>query len=430
MVALSLIVLFLACMALGIPVSMSIGLATSIALLVGGYTRFLYVIPQQMVDGVDNFSLLAIPFFILAGNLMNVSGITDRIFNFLTALVGHLRGGLAQVNVLSNMVFAGISGSAVADAAALGVMEIKAMTERGYSRTFSAALSAASSVVGPIIPPSIPLIIYAYLSDTSVARLFLAGIIPGIIIGISLMATNYILSIRQYFPRTQRASWRMLFRSAIDGAVGLMAPAIILGAILGGIVTATEAGVLASTYAILVGILYGGLNARKLWSALHDTVIMTTVIMFIIAFSTAMGWLFAFEQIPQLMAKTFISLTSSKYVFLGLVLVFLLIIGFFLEGLPAMLILLPLLLPLADQCGIDRVHFGLVVVVNLSIGILTPPMGIVLFIIAEVAQISFEEVLIGVLPFLVPLALVLCLITFLPELSLFLPNLLLGKPGP
>jgi len=430
MVALLLIGIFLVFICLGIPISMSIGSATVVAFLAGRHTEFLYVIPQQMVDGVDNFALLAVPFFILAGNLMNVSGLTDKLFNFATTLVGHCRGGLAQVNVLSSMVFAGISGAAVADAAGLGVIEIKAMTERGYSRRFSAAITAASSIIGPIIPPSIPLVIYAYLAETSVARMFLAGVIPGILIAILLIATNYIFSFRLHFPRTERASLRIMLRSAVDGIVGLMAPAVVLVGILGGVVTATEAGVLASTYAVLVGIVYGGLNPKKLWSALYDTVIMTSVIMFIISFSTAMGWLFAFEQIPQMMAEIFLSLTTNKFVFLALLLAFLLIIGCVLEGLPAMIILLPLLLPLADQYGIDRIQLGLVVVTAFSVGILTPPMGIVLYIMAEVAQISFEEIVLGVLPYLAPLFLVLCLITFFPQVSIFLPTLLLGNGGP
>lgn len=426
MISLLLTILFLVFIAAGVPISMSMGLATVISLIFGGYSGFLFIMPQQMVEGVDHAALLAIPFFILAGNLMNASGMTDKIFDFATAVIGHVRGGLAQVNVLASMVFAGVSGAAVADCAGLGIVEIKAMSERGYKRPFAAAITAASSAVGPIIPPSIPLVIYAYIAGTSVGRMFLGGMLPGIIIGLSLMATNYILSYKYDFPRLERAPLSKIARSALDGVVALIAPIIIIGSILTGVVTATESGVLASVYALVVGLIYRGLTLRALWSALYETMIMTTVIMFIIAFATAMGWLFAFEQIPQKLAGSMLALTANKYVFLFLLIVVMLLIGCVLEGIPALLITLPLLLPLADKFGIDRVHFGLIVVYGLLIGIVTPPMGIALYIMVEVAQVSFEEVVTAVLPYLIPLIGVLLLITYLPELTTFLPNLLMG----
>jgi tripartite ATP-independent transporter DctM subunit len=426
MISLLLTILFLVFIAAGVPISMSMGLATVISLIFGGYSGFLFIMPQQMVEGVDHAALLAIPFFILAGNLMNASGMTDKIFDFATAVIGHIRGGLAQVNVLASMVFAGVSGAAVADCAGLGIVEIKAMAERGYKRPFAAAITAASSAVGPIIPPSIPLVIYAYISGTSVGRMFLGGMLPGIIIGLSLMVTNYILSYKYDFPRVERAPFSKIARSALDGVVALIAPIIIIGSILTGVVTATESGVLASVYALVVGLIYRGLTLRALWSALYETMIMTTVIMFIIAFATAMGWFFAFEQIPQKLAGSMLSLTANKYVFLFLLIVVMLLIGCVLEGIPALLITLPLLLPLADKFGIDRVHFGLIVVYGLLIGIVTPPMGIALYIMVEVAQVTFEEVVTAVLPYLIPLIAVLLLITYIPELTTFLPNLLMG----
>lgn len=426
MTSLVLTILFLLFIAAGVPISMSMGLATAIALVVGGNLSFFFIMPQQMVEGVDHAALLAIPFFILAGNLMNVSGMTDKIFDFATAVVGHVRGGLAQVNVLASMVFAGVSGAAVADCAGLGVVEIKAMSERGYKRAFAAAITAASSAVGPIIPPSIPLVIYAYIAGTSVGRMFLGGMLPGITIGLSLMVTNYILSYRHDFPRLERAALRKILRSALDGIVALIAPMIILGSILTGVVTATESGVLASVYALIVGLIYRGLNLRALWTALYETMIMTTVIMFIIAFATAMGWLFAFEQIPQKVAGGMLSLTSNKYVFLFLLIIFMMLIGCVLEGIPALLITLPLLLPLADQFGIDRVHFGLIIVYGLLIGIVTPPMGIALYIMVEVAKVSFEEMVVAVLPYLIPLIAVLFLITYFPEITTYIPNILMG----
>ena len=379
-----------------------------------------------MVEGVDHAALLAIPFFILAGNLMNASGMTDKIFDFATAVIGHVRGGLAQVNVLASMVFAGVSGAAVADCAGLGIVEIKAMAERGYKRPFAAAVTAASSAVGPIIPPSIPLVIYAYIAGTSVGRMFLGGMVPGIIIGLALMTTNYILSYKHNFPRLERAPISKILRSALDGIVALIAPVIIIGSILTGVVTATESGVLASVYALLIGIIYRNLTLRALWSAFYETMIMTTVIMFIIAIATAMGWLFAYEQIPQTIATSMLSLTTNKYIFLFLLIFFMLAIGCVLEGIPALLITLPILLPLADQFGIDRVHFGLIVVYGLLIGIVTPPMGIALYIMVEVAQVSFEELVVAVLPYLIPLLAVLFLIAYVPEITTYFPNLLMG----
>ncbi len=412
--------------ALGVPISMSMGLATVLTLIVSGNSSFFFVVPQQMVEGVNSAPLLAIPFFILAGNLMNASGLTDKIFDFASNLLGHIRGGLAQVNVLASMVFAGVSGAAVADCAGLGLVEVKAMTERGYARGFSAAITAASSAVGPVIPPSIPLVIYAYIAEVSVGRMFLAGVIPGVVIAASLILTNYILSYRHEFPRMPRATLRQIARSAVNGVVALVAPVIIVGAILTGVVTATEAGVLACAYAFLIGIIYRGFTFQSLWTALYETVTITTIIMFIIAFATAMGWLFAYEQIPQKIAESMLALTQNKYVFLFLLMFFLLLIGCVIEGIPALLITLPLLLPIADYFGIDRTHFGLIVVYGILIGIVTPPMGISLYIMVGVADIKFEDIVVAILPYLIPLIAMLVLITYVPQITLALPNWLMG----
>jgi tripartite ATP-independent transporter DctM subunit len=428
MVSLALIFGFMFFMGFGVPVSMALGLATLLALVVSGNTGFLFVIPQQMVEGVDHPSLVAIPFFLLAGNLMNVSGLTDKIFNFAAACIGHVRGGLAQVNVLSNMVMAGISGAAVADCAGLGVIAVPAMEKRGYTRPFAAAITVAAAVIGPIIPPSIPFVIYAYMAETSVGRMFLAGIVPGIIIGIGLITTNYLLSFRYNFPKEPRAPLKEVFRTGLQGIAALVAPLIIIGSILTGVVTANESGALAALYVLLQGLLYRTLNWQKIWLALRDTAIMTTVIMFIIGFSTAIGWLFAFEQAPHKLAGGLLSITTNKYVFLFLLLIFLLILGCVLEGIPAMLITLPFLLPLADQFGIDRVHFGLIICYGILIGIATPPMGIGLYIMVEVAKVSFEEIVVAVLPFVVTLTILLLLFTYVPSITTFLPNLLMGAP--
>ena len=411
-----------------VPITMAIGVSVLAALLTAGFADSLYILPLQVLEGVDNPSLLAIPFFIMAGNLMNAVGMTDKIFNFATQLVGHFRAGLAQVNVLSSMIFAGVSGAAVADCAGLGMVEIKAMRERGYPADFAAAVTVASAVIGPIIPPSISLVVYAFISGTSVARLFLAGVIPGLLVGIALMLFNRYLAIRRNFPREPRASLRSIADHAVDGIAALVAPLIILSAIVTGYTTATEAGVLACAYSLVLGVVYRTITWQKLWAALTDTMLITAVIMVIVGYSTVMGWLLAIGQIPQQLAESVLLVTENRYVFLALLLMFLLLIGCVVEGVPAKLILVPMLLPIIDGFGIDRVHFGLIITMALLIGIATPPMGIGLYIMVEVGQVPFEKVTVAVLPFLIPLIAVLILITYIPPLTLWLPDLVMGPP--
>jgi len=418
--------LFFIFVAARVPISMSLGISTAISFIVGGHTGSFYVIPLQIVEGVDSAPLLAIPFFILAGLMMNDSGLTDKIFDFCMALVGHVRGGLAQVVVVASMIFAGVSGTAVADCAGLGVIQVKAMTERGYSRDFSAAITLAASVVGPIIPPSVPFVIYSYLAGTSIARMFLGGLLPGVAIGFILMIFNYVLSFRHNFPKEKRVPVKEVLRRGVHGVFALVAPVIIMGSILTGVVTATEAGVLAASYTLVLGLAYRKLTWQKLWNIFYETMIVSALIMFIIGFSTAMGWLLAIEDVPTLVAKGLLSLTNDRNVFLFLLIIFMLLIGCVVEGIPAMLITLPLLLPLADHFGIHRVHFGLIFVYGILIGIATPPMGIGLYIMVGVAGISFERVFKAVAPYLIPLIIALFLITYWPDLTLWVPNLILG----
>ena len=421
-----LFVSFVALMLLRVPVAMAVGGSVVLTLIYAGYADGLYIVPLQVLEGVDNASLLAVPFFILAGNLMNTVGMTDKIFNFAMALMGHFRAGLAQVNVLGSMIFAGVNGTAVGDIAGLGQIEVKAMRERGYPADFSAAMTVASSIVGPLIPPSVGLVVYAYLANQSVARMFLAGFVPGVLVGISLMIFNRIYAKRLNVPVEKRATLRHVLATAREGIVALVAPAIILGAILTGFTTATEAGVLACAYALLVGAWYRQLSAAHVWKALSDTMLMTTVVMMIIGFSTVMGWLLAIEQVPQAMAKTMLLVTDSRPVFLLLLIVFFLIIGCFVEGVPAKLILVPILLPMTDSYGVDRVHFGIIVQMALLIGIATQPMGIGLYVVSEVARVPFERVTLAIMPMLVPLIVVLLLLTYITGFSLWLPNLVMG----
>ncbi len=417
---------FIGLILLRVPVSMAIGAAVLLAFATSEFSDALYIVPQQILEGVNKPSLAAVPFFIMAGNLMNAVGMTDRIFNFANALVGHFKAGLAQVNVLSSMIFAGVSGAAVADCAGLGAIEIKAMRDRGYSPDFAAALTVCSAVVGPIIPPSIGLVIYAFLAQQSVERMFLAGLVPGLIVGLSLMIFNRVLVVVHDFPTQPRVALRETLRRGVDGVLALVAPGIILGSILGGVVTATEAGVLACMYCIVLGAFYRTLTPGRFWQALTDTMLMTSVIMIIIGFSIAMGWLLAIEQVPARLGDAIFTLTESRAIFLGVMLVFVLLVGCVVEGVPAKLMLVPMLLPITDSFGIDRVHFGIVLQLALLIGIATPPMGIGLYIMVEVGKVPFERVAVAVLPFLIPLLVVLVMITYMPSLTLWLPDLVLG----
>ncbi|MCR9085408.1 MAG: TRAP transporter large permease [Rhodobacteraceae bacterium] len=424
--AILLFTVFIALILLRVPVSFAIGAAVVAAFLTSDFSNAMQVIPQQILEGVNKASLTAVPFFIMAGNLMNAAGVTDRIFNFANALVGHFKAGLAQVNVLSSMIFAGISGAAVADCAGLGAIEIKAMRERGYKPEFAAAITVASAVIGPLIPPSIGLVIYAFLAQQSIDRMFLAGVVPGVLVGLSLMLWVRGIASFKSFPTQPRAPVREVARTGVDGFLALMAPAIILGCILTGFVTATEAGVLACIYCIGLGLWYRELTWKSFWGALNETAMMTSVIMIIIGFSIAMGWLLAIEQVPQGVAEWVFSLTESRAVFLALMMVFVLLIGCVVEGVPAKLILVPTLLPLVDLYGIDRVHFGIVLQLALLIGIATPPMGIGLYIVSEVGRVAFDKVALATLPLLIPLIVVLIMLAYIPALSTFLPNLILG----
>lgn len=417
---------FIALILLRVPVSFAIGAAVIMAFLTSDFSNALQVIPQQILEGVNKASLTAVPFFIMAGNLMNTTGVTDRIFNFASALVGHFRAGLAQVNVLSSMIFAGISGAAVADCAGLGAIEIKAMRKRGYKPEFAAAITVASAVIGPLIPPSIGLVIYAFLAQQSIDRMFLAGLVPGLMVGGALMFYIRLVAGFKSFPREPRASAKQIARTATDGLLALMAPAIILGSIVFGVATATEAGVLACIYCILLGLWYRTLSLTNFITALNETAMMTSVIMIIIGFSIAMGWLLAIERVPQALADQIFAITDNRYIFMALLLGFVLLIGTVVEGVPAKLILVPTLLPVTDAYGIDRVHFGIVLQLGLLIGIATPPMGIGLYIVSEVGKVSFDKVALATLPMLIPLIGVLILLAYVPQFSLFLPNLLLG----
>jgi len=426
MVAFLMLGIFVVLLVLRVPVEIAVGLGALAGVLWVGAP--LDVVSRTMVGSVDNFILLAVPFFILSGNLMNVTGVTDRIFDFARAATGHLRGGLAQVNVFGSMVFAGMSGAAVADLAALGVIEIKAMREHGYSVRMAAAVSLASCTVGPIIPPSIVLVVYGLMTEVSIGRLFLGGIIPGILIGVFLMIAVYIYSYwRPYeFGPTERFSWRELFRTAWRAKLELLTPIVIVGLLLTGTATPTEVGVFATLYSLFLGIMNRQLTLRHLYACVASTLGTTAIIMYLIAVSTVLGDIIVQERIAHHLTEYVGGMTKNPLLALMAINGFLLIVGMLIDSLPALIIASSVLMPVIKSLGIDQVHFGIIICFNLIIGIITPPMGIGLYVASRVANIPVEEVLKAVVPFCIPLLFSLLVITAVPELSTWLPNLVFG----
>jgi tripartite ATP-independent transporter DctM subunit len=386
------------------------------------------MIAQRMVYGVNSFPLLAIPFFLLAGRLMNTAGITDRIFTFWNVLIGHVRGGLGHVNILASMIFAGMSGSAVSDAVGLGQIELKAMKDQGYDDEFSAAITAASSTIGPIIPPSIPMVLYGVLGNVSVGALFIGGIVPGVLMGLFMMVTVSIIAKRRNYPIQQRAQFPQIVRATAKALFPLLCPLILVGGIWTGVFTPTEAAAVAVIYSLFLGVvLYREINWGNLIKVLREALDDTSVILFIIAAASLYGWLLARYQIPSGIAERILALTQDPMTILLLVNVFLLVVGCFMESLAAINILTPILLPLVMKVGIDPLHFGVVMVLNLMIGLLTPPVGMVLFAVQRVSGVPFERLQRALVIYFIPLLLVLFLITVYPPLVTWLPSTLWRK---
>ena len=414
---------FLGLLAIGLPVAIALAGSGIIFSLVDGSIPLLAIV-HRMAGGVDSFPLMCVPFFVMAGMLMNSSGITERIYDFAVAAVGWMRGGLAQVNVLGSVVFAGMSGTAVGDAAGLGTIEVRAMKAHGYDAKFAVGITAASSMLGPLLPPSLPLVIYGVSANASIGQLFAAGIIPGLLLAASLMGMVY------YYARVRGygadAKFRLyeLGRTLARGILPLATPVLIIGGMRGGLFTPTEGAICAVAWALFLGcIVFRTLGWKAIVKVSFETVEVTASILIIVAASEIFGWLLTTTRVSDQIVGWVLSLTEQKWAILLLANVFLLIIGLALEPVPSILILTPIMLPLMERIGVDPVHFGLIMVLNLCIGLLTPPVGIVLFILARVANISFEDAAKGVLPFMVPLLAVLGLCTYWPEMVLYLPTL-------
>ncbi len=423
MVALLFILLF-GMIALGIPVAIALAGSSAIFILLTGSVPP-PVVAHRMVNGVDSFPLLAVPFFILAGNLMNTAGITERIFTFATALVGWMRGGLGHVNVGASVIFAGMSGAAVADAGGLGAIEIKAMRDAKYDVDFAVGVTAASSTIGPIIPPSLPMVIYGVVAGASIGQLFAAGFVPGLLMAVALMLMVAWYAHRRGYPRDAAFSVRRLGSTFVHAFLSLMTPVIIVGGILSGAFTPTEAAIAACFWALILGLLvYRTLTWQRFVRVSFDTIETTAVVLFVVAGASIFAWLLTSNRVPEHFAAAILSVSDRPWVILILINMILLVVGCFMETVAAITILVPVLLPIATTMGVDPVHFGVIMVLNLMIGLLTPPVGMVLYVLSRVAKVPFERCVVATAPFLVPLGIVLLLVTFVPQITMWLPTLI------
>jgi len=423
---LEIVAVWLVAILIGLPLYASMGLA---AFAYVGFTGLSSsIVPQKMAQAMNSFPLVAAPLFILMGNLLGAAKLTDRIVRFATSLVGALRGGYAHASILSSMIFAGMVGSAVADAAGTGAIEVRAMRKAGYRPETAAAISAAAATIGPIIPPSLPMVIYGVSADVSVGRLFLAGVVPGVLMGLSLMAMVAIIAPRQGLPRHAFGGLCDVWLAFKNAVWALLAPVILLGGMFSGLFTPTEAAAVADLYALFLGfVVYRTLKLGELPAILVNAAETTGIVAVLVMAAGALGWCMSISRIPQTVAPALVSMIHEPLVFLFASNVILLVVGCFMETLAALLILIPILVPAAIGFGIDPVQFGLIMIFNLILGTIHPPIGVVLFVMARIADISFEKISRAILPWLIPLLTVLVAITVWPALTLWLPARLMGR---
>lgn len=418
---------FLALLLLAVPIAFALGIAAT-AHIVFGDVATLSTVPQRFFAGLDQFVLMSIPFFILAGLLMNEAQLTARLVQFADYLVGRWRGGLAQVNVLTSLFFGGITGAATADTAAVGSILIPAMTQQGYRRDFATAVTVASSICGPLIPPSIPMLVYGISSGSSIGALFLAGATPGVAVAIAILTLNR-WRLRNRPPDREAGTGGITarvkgFATSLKAAlIALAMPLLIVGGVVGGVFTPTESSVAAVLYAIVVGLLMRTLKIRATWRLIVEAAVLSATVMLILAAANLLGWILAFERVPQTVAEMFLGFTDARPVFLLLVMVLLLLVGLFLETSGAIIILTPVLLPAAQAYGIDPVHFGVVIVFGLVIGLITPPVGLCLFVGCSISGLKVHELSRAVLPYIALLVALYALFVFVPAASLWLPRL-------
>lgn len=410
----------------GTPIAFAIGITAVFTFLRMEAPTLMQMVPQRFYSGVDIFALMAMPFFMLAGDIMNRIQITNRLVQLANSLVGHIRGGLAHVNIVVSIFFAGLTGAAVSDTAALGTMLIPEMEKAGYDRKFAAAVTAASSIIGPIIPPSIIMVIYGSMMGVSIAGLFAAGIVPGVLMGAILMLFAGVISKKRNYPiGEKRASLKDVAISFKKSIIPLLMPVIILGGILSGVFTPTEAAAVAVGYALLVGFfIYRNLKIKDLPSLLYDMVKNNGSVFIILAAAAILGWILAIEQIPELVGAAITSITENKFLVLLIINGILLVLGMFMDMTAAIIILGPILHPLAVSVGVNPLHFGIIMVVNLNIALMTPPLGACLFVACGISKLSLEQISKEIIPFILAEIAVLLLVTYIPIISLFIPRLL------
>lgn len=416
-------VVLLALMLTGMPIAYSLGIASAGYMLVSGTS--LAMIAQRMVNGANSFTMLAIPFFFMAGELMNISGVTDKIINMAKALVGHFKGGLAQVNIVASVFFAGVSGSATADTAALGSTLIPKMVDEGYDIDFSAAITVASSCVGPIIPPSITLVLYGILSGTDVGKLLIAGIVPGLVIALLQMIYTHFYSVKMDYPSYPKATPREARKAITGGFSALMMPVIIIGGTLSGVFTPTESAAVAVLYGIIIGFfVYRNIKVPQFYDSLKRVGVQSMNNMFILAAAACFSWVLTMTKAADVLVNLMLGISTNKYVVTLMILALLIFIGFFMQASQALVVLTPMLMPVIQAVGIDPVHFGIIMVVTLTFGGCTPPVGSMLFVVNSITKMGFARLSKAMLPLYLPLIGAILLIAFIPQLSTFLPGLM------
>ena len=420
----ALLVSFLLLMILGCPIAFCLLCSGTIYFMTNNMALIMVV--QRLTEGANTFTLLAVPGFILAGNLMNSGEVTDRIFDFCGKLVGHITGGLGHANILASVVFAGMSGAAIADAGGLGAIELKAMHDAGYDDDFSLAVTGASSLVGPIIPPSVPAVVYGTVASVSIGRLFMAGAVPGAIMAIAMCVMVYIISKKRGYRKEEWCGFRALFHSFRRAFLSLLTVVVILGGILAGIFTPTEAAIIATFYAIFLGFFYRTLTLKKLLAALKEASETTCTVMMIVCGATIFCYILSFERFPQMVANLFLTYLDNKHMAFFVINVLIVFVGMFMDSSPSIIILTPVFLPVVTAFGVDPVHFGIIMILNLMIGLLTPPVGMVLYVLSKVSSVPFERICKATVPYIIMIYIILQFITYIPQICLALPTWMYG----
>ncbi|URT71299.1 TRAP transporter large permease [Cytobacillus firmus] len=427
MIGVILVGLFLILMLIGVPIAFVIGIVALLGIFSVPYIPEVTV-PMKMLNGIDSFVLLAVPLFILAANLMNSGKISQKLIDLSLAVVGHIRGGLAHANILVSMIFAGVSGAAQADTAGVGKILIPNMKKQGYDTETAVGVTAASSTIGVIIPPSIPMIIFAGLTNASVGALFLGGIVPGILVGLGMMLFVYIMALKKGYPRSDRATVQQFLKLVYETVPALITPIIIIGGIISGFFTATEAAAVASLYTLLISMFfYKTLKLSDLPKILMDTLALSSLSLFALAAASALGELMSYYQLSTMAQDFFVNNVGAKWVFILIIIAFFLFVGTFMDAIPAMILFVPVILPTATQFGMDPVHLGLIVVMTLAIGLVTPPYGLCLLLAAKIGNLSIERSLTAVIPYILIVLAVLIFVAFFPDIAFFVPKLI--NPG-